>query len=205
MGNQAMAIYESDVNERGEKRSNFQMYLEAMTALGAHTRQIKKCMSILSHTSSLESAMKFSGAPRGAADYVKGTFALVDPKGLHKVAASLAFGRVKTVLFQRILDIVDASNASDEAKTKLKHYMNRQAELYVKHYRPLSYMIVEEICGDDDACWKEAEAAAIRSARARIALWDATHQMMFYRRAILEEEEINMSTEFTSMPAVCRV
>jgi hypothetical protein len=197
--NEAMAIYESDTNERGERQSNFSMYLDAMTALGAHTNRMKKCMNIVNHGAGLDKAMAFSGAPKGAADYVRGTFSLVDPKGLHKVAASLAFGRVKTVLFERILEIVSNSpNASDEAKRKLRHYMNRQAELYTKYYRPLSFMIVEEICNDDEACWREAEAAAILSVRARIALWDATHNMIFYRRAILEDE-----TELASELSPC--
>jgi len=134
--NETVAIYESDVNERGERQSNFSMYLDAMTALGAHTNRMKKCMNIVNHGAGLDKAMAFSGAPKGAADYVRGTFSLVDPKGLHKVAASLAFGRVKTVLFERILEIVSNSpNASDEAKSKLRHYMNRQAELYTKYYR----------------------------------------------------------------------
>jgi len=197
--NEAVAHYEADTNEKGERQSNFQMYLDVMTALGAHTHRMRKCMNIVNHGAGLDKAMAFSGAPKGAENYVRSTFSLVDPKGLHKVAASLAFGRVKTILFERILEIVSNSpNASEEAKTKLRHYMNRQAELYTKYYRPLSFMIVEEICGDDEACWKEAEVAAILSVRARIALWDATHNMIFYRRAILEDE-----TEFANELSPC--
>jgi hypothetical protein len=38
--------------------------------------------------------------------------------------------------------------------------------------------MLEELCGDNDIYWKEAEQAAIKALRKRIDLWDAVYKIV---------------------------
>ena len=53
----------------------------------------------------------------------------------------------------------------------------------------LSYQVLVELCGYSDEKWKEAEEAAVGALTARIALWDATHDYLVFRRPILERSK----------------
>jgi len=185
-------IYESDTNEKGERQSHFEMYLEAMRYLGSDMKHINKIISVLQAGEGVETALMFSGAPKGGADFFRRTIALIDYKAYHKVAASLAFGRgsgVKTPLFFKILSILENSNARPEAKVKLKHYLLRQASLYETYYKPLSLEILKVICGTKEEYWRQAASTAIESVKARVALWDSTHNSVLYKKPIVEVED----------------
>ena len=52
------------------------------------------------------------------------------------------------------------------------YYLNRHIELDGDEHGPLAAKLLSELCGEDEANWKAAEAAARKSLAARAQLWD---------------------------------
>merc|ERR1712193_309972 len=61
----------------------------------------------------VNNSLVFSGVPKGAADFVRSTFRLVDSSEHHRVAASLAFGR-QYLIIDKLLAVLDKSKAEVE-------------------------------------------------------------------------------------------
>merc|ERR1712193_307503 len=122
--------YECDANEKGEAMSHFEMYLQAMNELGADSKYITTFLNMLrscfsgncisgkdinnkSCSECVNNSLVFSGVPKGAADFVRSTFRLVDSSEHHRVAASLAFGR-QYLIIDKLLAVLDKSKAEVE-------------------------------------------------------------------------------------------
>ena len=196
--------YECDANEKGEAMSHFEMYLQAMNELGADSKYITTFLNMLrscfsgncisgkdinnkSCSECVNNSLVFSGVPKGAADFVRSTFRLVDSSEHHRVAASLAFGR-QYLIIDKLLAVLDKSKAEGKEYGKLRYILQRHKDLYDKNYTPLSFQVLVEICGDSDSKWKEVEESAIQALKARIALWDTTYDLVLFRKPIMEYE-----------------
>lgn len=214
--NEMVSRYERDVNERGETMSHFEMYLGAMTQLGADTKcletflsMLQGCVDLKSFSTSAASATKDQppqpsfaecvdssllscGAPRGAADFAAYTFSLVDAGERHETAASLAFGR-QYVILDRLLSILSQAERAGDSVDKFKYMVVRHKDLYAKNYTPLSFQLLVELCGTDEKMWREAGDAAERALQARIKLWDATHDYLLFKKPIMEHECLRSS------------
>merc|ERR1711959_165893 len=121
--------YECDANEKGEAMSHFEMYLQAMNELGADSKYITTFLNMLRSCSGkdiknkscsecVNNSLVFSGVPKGAADFVRSTFRLVDSSEHHRVAASLAFGR-QYLIIDKLLAVLDKSKAEGKEYGKL--------------------------------------------------------------------------------------
>ena len=42
----------------------------------------------------------------------------------------------------------------------------------------MAVRLVMSVCGNDEACWQEAEEAAVTALEARRDLWDGVHTML---------------------------
>merc|ERR1712003_255243 len=98
--------------------SHFEMYLQAMNELGADSKDItnKSCSECVNNS------LVFSGVPKGAADFVRSTFRLVDSSEHHRVAASLAFGR-QYLIIDKLLAVLDKSKAEGKEYGKLRYIL----------------------------------------------------------------------------------
>ena len=54
-----------------------------------------------------------------------------------------------------------------------KYYLERHIEIDGDHHSHLAIQMTSNLCGTNDAFWKEAEDATINSLNMRIKLWDA--------------------------------
>lgn len=164
---------ESDLNERGEPTSHFEMYLEAMREVGASTDEIEHFLTELKGIADIDRAAWASGVPSAIRDFLNFTFGLIREGQDHKIAAAFTFGREDLIpdLFIAILNRTKDREGSP-AYPKFLYYIERHIEVDGDEHGPLSLMMVSELCGNDEQKWAEAEQTAKAALEARIALWN---------------------------------
>lgn len=164
---------ESDVNERGEPTSHFEMYLAAMREVGASTAGIEHFLTELKGLADIDRAAWASGVPAAVRDFLNFTFGLIREGADHKIAAAFTFGREDLIpdLFIAILGRTKDREGSP-AYPKFLYYIERHIEVDGDEHGPLSLLMVEQLCGQDAQKWDEATRVAKAALKARIALWD---------------------------------
>ena len=166
--NEIVTGEESDVDERGERASHFELYLRAMEQAGADVTPIKTFIDHLKNGKTVDEALNV--APQAAADFVNKTFEVINGNKPHCIAAVFTFGREDLIpaIFIELVRSIGAQHQVDI----LTWYFERHIEVDGGHHSHLAYEMTAELCGDDENKWQEATAAAIAALEARIKLWD---------------------------------
>lgn len=155
----------------GKVVSHFEMYLDAMREIGAHTKPAERFVSLLRNRHLLQVALSESEVPQGAQLFVLRTMDLVHRQRPHEIAAAFTVGREELIptMFRALIA------ERPEAPSTLLSYLDRHVELDEGEHGPLAAKLLAALCGDDDQKWAEASQAAHSSLRARIELWDAIY------------------------------
>lgn len=170
--NQIVLGEESDTCQ-GRHLSHFEIYLEAMQAVGAKTASIRQLLKLLSLGKDLETSLQQCQAPPAAAAFVFSTFRLITTGKLHALAAAFTFGREDLIpdMFRNFLRDLDRQHGG-QLETFL-WYLERHIEVDGEEHGPMALRMIEELCGTDPVCWQEAREAVEEALQARLALWDA--------------------------------
>ncbi|MDG1756079.1 MAG: DUF3050 domain-containing protein [Bacteroidia bacterium] len=175
--NEIVIAEESDINEEGVPKSHFQMYLDAMNQVGANTEQIDNFIQSIKNGNSPLDGLSNSSINLKVSAFVKHTFSVIDTQQAHKIASAFTFGR-EDVIPDMFIKILDQSDKNNEKYNKLRYYLQRHIELDGDDHGPLSLMMIEELCGNDDQKWFEVQTVARESLQHRIALWDVINQII---------------------------
>lgn len=150
--------------------SHFEMYLDAMRQIGANTADIETVVAQVRAGTDVEAAL--ATAPTAAREFSRTTFGIIRSESLPAIAAAFTLGR-EEIIPAMFLSLVNDLEQRGLANTAiLRDYLTRHIELDGDEHGPMAARLLAEVCGDDDANWSAAGAAAEQSLRARIGLWD---------------------------------
>ena len=78
--------------------------------------------------------------------------------------------------------VKDLDSDAPDAISIFKYYLERHIEVDGGHHSQLALQMTSNLCGDNEAYWKEAEMAIIESLQKRIALWDGVYKEISRRK-----------------------
>lgn len=161
---------ESDVNELGEPKSHYEMYLEAMQQIGADTNAIQRFLDLFGKNCSVAKAGKALELPQAVQDFVNFTFSVIETGKPHLIASAFTFGR-EDLIPDMFLEIIKGAEQKG-SYSKLTYYLQRHIELDGDEHGPLAMKMITELCGDEEQKWQEAAEVAQQALQHRIHLWD---------------------------------
>jgi hypothetical protein len=164
---------ESDVDQNGNRMSHFELYLSAMRQSGADTSSIENLLLQVKSGKNILSLISEMAVDDGIKNFLRFTFDIAGSGKPHLIASVFTFGREDLIpgMFMSMVDELNNLNAG--AFSTFKYYLERHIEVDGDHHSHLAMQMVNELCGDDDVLWREAEEAAAESLRMRKGLWDA--------------------------------
>lgn len=172
--NEIVLAEESDVNEVGEVKSHFEMYLDAMNEIGADTKEIKDFMWDIQNGVPCQEAIQTRKVSKPVKDFLSYTFEVIDNGKTHEVASAFTFGREDIIpeMFIEILEQIDPNKAKYK---KLRYYLDRHIELDGDEHGPMSLKMMDELCEDNENKWSEVISTAQQALQARNNLWLSIH------------------------------
>lgn len=182
--NEIVVGEESDVDSEGNRKSHFELYLDAMKQAEADVSPIEKFVSVLKETGDFNSAYLLSETPESARNFVDFTFDIIGTNKPYLQAAIFTFGREDLIPGMFFSIINDIHLSVPEKISTFKYYLERHIEVDGDHHSHLALQMTANLCGDNEHYWQEAKEATIKSLQKRIELWDGVYS------AITQQKEL---------------
>ena len=172
---------ESDVDLSGQRKSHFELYIDAMNQCGADTRHIGMFIEEMKLTGNFEKAFNISKAPQEAQEFVNFTFKIISSTKDYLQSAIFTFGREDLIpgMFISIINEIHKNFPNDISI--FKYYIERHIEVDGDHHSHLALQMTANLCGNNEQFWIEAEEAVIQSLKSRIGLWDGVYKQLMER------------------------
>ena len=164
--NEIVVGEESDVDLQGNRKSHFELYLDAMKQCSAPIEPIHHFIHELQTSGNLEKALEKSGTPPEAAEFVQYTFEVIHTGQLHLQSAIFTFGREDLIpnMFNEILKNFQ-ENFPKTDLSKLIYYFERHIQIDADEHGPMAMKMIAELCGDDALKWEEVKETSLETIR----------------------------------------
>ncbi len=167
--NDIVLVEESD--ERGTGFiSHFELYIEGMAEAGADTSVITSFIEYVRNGMPVAEALDQAKVPDPSADFVRTTWSFIHGTAVHQQAAAFAFGREDLIpdMFTQVVAIKEQGAKLDA----FVDYLVRHIQVDGEEHTPMAMQMLADLCGDDDARWRECTATVNLALSARQRLWD---------------------------------
>ena len=164
---------ECDVDENGIRISHFELYLKAMKQMGADTGLLQSLLNNIRPGVGVFQSIENADIPENVKAFLDFTFRVSLEAPAHIKAAVFTFGREDLIPSMFIKLLEELSSEYPEKVSTFKYYIERHIEVDGDHHSHLAINMLEELCGEDEAKWKEAADMAKQALALRYKLWDA--------------------------------
>lgn len=182
--NEIVVGEESDVDQFGNRKSHFELYLDAMRQAGAASEDMAQFINTLKTTSQFNVAFEAAGTPVEAREFVNFTFEIIQSQKAYLQAAIFTFGREDLIPGMFMSIIADIDREFPNQIDTFKYYLERHIEVDGDHHSHLALEMTSQLCGDNPELWSEAETAIVRSLEHRIQLWNGVHRLLSARKQL---------------------
>lgn len=170
--NEIVLAEESDEVGPGEYTSHFEMYRLAMIQSGADISCLDEFMNRLQLGEDVILALDRACVPMAARKFVTATFVVINSGSLHRVAGAFTFGREGVIPNMFRILVSNLKERFSGRLNLLENYLVRHIDLDENYHCPMTYRLLELLCGDDENRWREVKETAGDVLKDRIALWD---------------------------------
>ncbi|MDC1180580.1 DUF3050 domain-containing protein [Flavobacteriaceae bacterium] len=183
--NEIVLAEETDIDQNGERKSHYELYLDAIKCFGADTNDIDQFLSKL-NDEDIFSAIKSSNIQKEVKDFLEFTFNIIEEGKPHKVAAAFTFGRENLIpsMFTAILKNFQ-KNFPEQDISKLIYYFERHIELDEDEHGPMAIEMVKKLAENDPIKWKEIEEVSIEALKKRIELWNSIENIVTRKNVLI--------------------
>lgn len=179
--NEIVVGEESDVDHCGNRKSHFELYLDAMQQCTANTSQITQFIEVLKRTGDLETAFQTADTPEEAREFVRFTFDVIHSGKEYLQSAVFTFGREDLIPGMFISLVNDIHKNFPDKISIFKYYLERHIEVDGDNHSHLALQMTSNLCGSNEEYWREAEESTIASLQKRIQLWNGAYKQMTSR------------------------
>lgn len=166
---------ETDEVRPGRFMSHFDLYLEAMTEVGADTAPIRSFIAAVRRGVDASEALAELPIPGATKRFVRFTLHMAQ-RPTPEIAACFLLGREDVIpdMFRRFLEGGGGGDTARWASFRL--YLERHIHLDEGQHAPMGTRLLRKLCGRDPAILRSIYAAARLSILARLGLWDGILQ-----------------------------
>jgi hypothetical protein len=180
--NEIITIEETDQTVDGKSYcSHFELYIEAMSEVGADTGPIKNFIKTLKNHN-INTAIKLKSVPNPAREFVKTTISIISKNKPWVTCAAFLFGRESLIpeMFQELI-----SNQIISSKTcpAFDYYLKRHIEVDGVNdegigHSTMGKLMLDSLCDNSTSRYEEAKNTAILALQARDILWHSVYRLV---------------------------
>ena len=177
--NEIVLAEETDVNQLGERKSHYELYIDAMIDIGAKIEFPTKNINEIASSKNVFASIDNLELHKNIKEFLRFTFSVIEEGKPHKIAAIFTFGRENLIpnMFNEILREFE-KNIKDKDISKLIYYFERHIELDEDEHGPMALEMVSMLAENDTKKWDEIEKISIEALEKRILLWDAINDQL---------------------------